>query len=78
MPLIPHVAEMIRSYLETMIPPSICKITDLKAVGNQVIYTASCGSAAPRVVTTSYHGDSFEGSDSTGTKIEAKLAGPCK
>lgn len=71
-------AKAIRPYLETIIPPAICKITDLKAVGNQVIYTASCGSAAPRVVTTSYHGDSFEGTDSTGTKTEAKLVGPCK
>jgi len=68
----------IRLYLETIISPGICKITDVKATGNQVIYTASCGSAPSRVVTASYHGDSFEGSDSTGTKTAAKLVGPCK
>lgn len=68
----------IRSYLETIIPPAICKISEIKAAGNQVLYTASCGGAAPRVVTTSYHGDSFEGTDTTGTRTAAKLVGPCK
>lgn len=71
-------ARSVRAYLETIIPPAICKITDVKAEGNQIIYTASCGSNAPRVVTTSYHGSSSEGTDSAGSKTEAKWLGPCK
>jgi hypothetical protein len=71
-------AKAIRAYLETVIPPAVCKISDVKAEGNQVIYTASCGSTASKVVTTSYHGDRSEGTDSTGAKTQAKLVGPCK
>jgi hypothetical protein len=71
-------AKAVRAYLETIIPPAICKITDVKAEGNQIIYTASCGSTASKVVTTSYHESSSEGTDSTGSKTEAKLVGPCK
>jgi hypothetical protein len=56
----------------------ICKITDVRVDGNQVIYTASCGGRASKVVTTSYHGDSSEGTDSTGGKTEAKRVGACK
>lgn len=71
-------AKTVRAYLETIIPPTICKITDVKAEGNQIIYTASCGSNASKVVTTSYHGSSSEGTDNTGSRTEAKLMGPCK
>jgi hypothetical protein len=71
-------AKAVRAYLETIIPPTICKITDVKAEGNQISYTASCGSSASKVVTTSYHASSSEGTDSTGSKTEAKLVGPCK
>jgi len=71
-------AKAIQAYLETIIPPEVCKITEVKAQGSQVIYTASCSSGAPKVVTTTYHGDSSEGSDSTGSKTQAKLVGPCK
>ena len=71
-------AKAVKAYLETIIPPEICKITDVKADGNQLIYTASCGAAAPKTVTTSYHGDHSEGTDSTGGKSDAKLMGPCK
>jgi hypothetical protein len=71
-------AKAVRAYLEKIIPPTICKITDVKADGSQVIYTASCGGRPPRVITTSYHGDSSEGTDSTGSKTEAKLVGACK
>ena len=71
-------AKAIQAYLEKIIPPQICKITDVQVQGGQVVYTASCGSVAPKVVTTSYHGDSSEGTDNTGTKTEAKLVGPCK
>jgi hypothetical protein len=74
-------AKGIKAYLETMIPPQICKITDVKANGSQVIYTASCNGSAVKTVktvTTSYYGDRSEGTDSTGSKTEAKLVGACK
>ena len=68
----------VQSYLEKIIPPSICRISDIKAQGSQITYTASCASAAPKVVTTTYHGDGSEGSDNTGSTTEAKWVGPCK
>jgi hypothetical protein len=71
-------AKSIKAYLETIIPPEICKITDVRADAAQIIYTASCGANAPKTVTTSYHGDHSEGTDNTGAKIEAKLVGACK
>jgi hypothetical protein len=71
-------AKAVKAYLETIIPPEICKITSVKADGNQVVYTAACGAAAAKTVTTSYHGDHSEGTDSTGGKTEAKLVGACK
>lgn len=71
-------AKAVEAYLKKIIPPEACKITDVKVDGKQVIYTASCGGGAPKVVTTSYHGDSSEGTDSTGGKTEAKLVGACK
>ena len=74
-------AKAVKAYLETIIPPEICKITDVRADGNQVIYTASCSGGAAKTVktvTTSYYGDRSEGTDSTGSKIEAKRVGACK
>jgi hypothetical protein len=74
-------AAAVKAYLETIIPPEICKITDVKAEGNQVIYTASCiggTKTTVKTVTTSYYGDRSEGTDTTGSKIEAKLVGACK
>jgi hypothetical protein len=71
-------AKEVQAYLEKVIPPSICKITDVKADGGQITYTASCGALPPKVITTSYHGDSSAGTDSTGSKTEAKLMGACK
>jgi hypothetical protein len=74
-------ATAVKAYLETIIPPQICKISDVKAAGNQVIYTASCSGGAVKTVktvTTAYHGDRFDGIDSTGAKTEAKLVGACK
>lgn len=74
-------AKAVKAYLETIIPPEICKITDVKAEGNQIIYTASCSAGTKKTVktvTTSYYGDRSEGTDSTGSKIEAKLVGSCK
>jgi Protein of unknown function (DUF3617) len=74
-------AKAVKAYLETIIPPQICKITDVKADGNQVIYTASCTAGTAKTVktvTTSYYGDHSAGTDSTGSKTEAKLVGACK
>ena len=73
--------ESIRAYLERVIPPAICKLTDIQVNGDQVIYTsACCGGAATVIatVTTTYHGDSFKSVDTKGTKSEAKLVGACK
>jgi hypothetical protein len=74
-------AKAVKAYLETIIPPQICKLTDVKADGNQVIYTASCSGGATKTVktvTTSYYGNRSEGTDSGGGKTEAKLVGACK
>lgn len=71
-------ATAIAAYMAKTIPPEICRISDIKAQGGQVVYTASCGKLPPRIVTTSYRGDSSEGSDNTGTTTAAKLVGPCK
>jgi len=71
-------AKAVEAYLKTIIPPEACQITNVRVDGNKVIYSASCGGAAAKVVTTVYHGDSSEGTDSTGAKIEAKRVGMCK
>jgi hypothetical protein len=74
-------AKAVAAYLETIIPPQICKLTDVKADGNQVVYTASCSGGTVKTVktvTTSYYGNRSQGTDSTGGKTEAKLVGACK
>ena len=74
-------AKAVQAYLQTIIPPQICKITDVTADGNKVVYIASCSGGATKTVktvTTSYYGDRSEGTDSTGGKTEAKLVGACK
>jgi hypothetical protein len=70
-------AASILAYLQKTIPPSICKLSDVKANGNQVSYAAACRGGAPAVVTTSYHGDSFETVDTKGTKSTGKRVGAC-
>ena len=71
-------AKAVKTYLETVIPPQICKLTDVKVSATQIVYTATCGGQAPRVVTTSYFGDRSEGTDSAGSRTDAKLVGVCK
>ncbi len=71
-------AKSIRTQLEKSIPPEICKLTDIKVNGDQVIYTSTCKVGAPTVVTTNYHGNSFESTSSSGTTSVAKLVGACK
>jgi hypothetical protein len=71
-------ANAVAAYLQTIIPPEVCRITDVSAEGNKIVYTATCVGAAPKVVTTSYHGITSEGTDTSGVKTTARLAGPCK
>jgi hypothetical protein len=71
-------AKAVKAYMETVIPPEICAISDVKVDGAKIVYTASCGKGGSKVVTTSYYGDHSEGTDSTGGKTDAKLVGPCK
>jgi hypothetical protein len=35
-------ATAVEAYLETIIPPEICHLTDVRADGNRIVYTASC------------------------------------
>lgn len=74
-------AKTVQSYLETIIPPEICTISDVSAEGTRVVYTASCTAGTVKTVktvTTVYFGDRSEGTDSTGAKTNAKLVGVCK
>jgi hypothetical protein len=71
-------AKSVQGYLEKIIPPEICNIKDVKVDAGQIVYTATCGGRGSKVVTTLYHGDHSEGTDSTGAKTDAKLVGPCK
>ena len=71
-------ARAIRGYLEATIPPTVCKLSDIKANGGEVTYTAVCGGGKPNMITTTYHGESLESTDSSGAKSEAKRVGPCK
>ena len=71
-------AKAVRTYLETQVPPSICKLSDIKLNGGQVVYTTLCTGAKENVITTTYHGDSFESVDSHGNTSVAKRTGACK
>jgi hypothetical protein len=74
-------AVSIRAYLETVIPPALCKLADIHVNGDQVIYTSTCSvgaTTAVTTVTTAYHGNSFESVDTKGTKSQGKLVGACK
>jgi len=67
----------VRAYLEQIIPPTICKVTNIKVSGGQIAYTSVCA-GKENAITTTYHGDSFESTDASGAKSEAKWAGACK
>jgi hypothetical protein len=69
--------DSVRAYLEKVIPPTICKVTDIKASGGQITYTSVCA-GKQNVITTTYHGDSFESVDTSGATSEAKRVGVCK
>jgi hypothetical protein len=70
-------ATSVLAYLQKLIPPTICKVKDLKINGSQVVYTSVCAEKE-NVITTNYHGDSFESVDTHGAKSEAKRLGACK
>jgi len=70
-------ARSIQAYLERTIPASICKISDVNANGNQVSYRTACRGGPPAVVTSAYHGDSFETADTKGTKSTGQRVGAC-
>ena len=70
-------AKAVRSYLEKIIPPEICKLKDIQVNGPQIIYTSVCA-GKENVITTTYHGDTFESLDSTGAKSAAKRVGACR
>ena len=53
-------------------------ITGIAALGIYMLSVTDDLTAAAKVVTTVYHGDSSEGTDSTGGKTEAKRVGACK
>ena len=42
-------AKAVKAYLETIIPAEICAISDVKAEGAQIIYTASCSAEQKRL-----------------------------
>ena len=67
----------IQAYLEKIIPPTICKVTNIKVSGGQITYTSVCA-GKENAITTTYRGDSFESTDSSGAKSQAKWAGTCK
>ena len=70
-------AKSVRAYLEKVVPPTICKVTNIKVDGGRIDYTSVC-SGKENAITTTYHGDTFESSDSSGSKSEAKWVGACK
>lgn len=71
-------AKAVLAFLQTIIPPEICKLSNLTVNGAVIVYTSTCTGMAPSVITTTYHGDHSEASTSTGVKTEAHLVGPCK
>ena len=71
-------AKSIRTYLEKVVPPTICKIGEVKANGSEVTYTSVCTVGKPNTIKTTYHGTSFESVDTTGSTSAAKWVGACK
>ena len=71
-------AQSVRLHLEKTIPAEICKLSNFKLNGAEIVYTATCTVGPVNVVKTTYHGDHFESVDSSGARSEAKLIGACK
>jgi hypothetical protein len=71
-------AKSMRAFVEKINEGTNCKVDDIKANGNQVTVTSTCGDGKQRVGTTTYHGDSYETVTSNGMKAQSKRLGPCK
>ena len=53
-------ARSVRLQFEKTVPSEICKLSNFKLKGGEIVYTAPCGIGAVNVVTTTYQGDRFE------------------
>jgi len=53
-----------------------CKVTAVKASGNQVTVSSQCPMGA-NTGTTTYRGDSYDSENTNGTKVHAKRIGAC-
>lgn len=53
-----------------------CKVTAVKASGNQVTVSSQCAMGA-NTGTTTYRGDSYDAENTNGTKVHAKRVGAC-
>ena len=53
-----------------------CKVTDLQVKGNAIAVTTACGSNHS-VVTTTYHGETYEAVSTAGTTIRGRRLGAC-
>ena len=71
-------ARSIRAYAEKLNAAVGCKVTDVKADGNQVTVKSVCQSGRENVGTTTYRGDSFETVNTNGVRSQAKRVGACK
>jgi hypothetical protein len=71
-------AQSIRAYADKLNAPVGCKVTDVKADGNQVTVKSVCQSGRENVGTTTYRGNSFETVNTNGVRAQAKRVGDCK
>ena len=66
----------LRAGIETATAATGCKVTAVKASGNQVTVSSQCPMGA-NTGTTTYRGDSYDSENSNGTKVHAKRVGAC-
>ena len=66
----------LKAGIEKAAAPTGCKVTALKASGNQVTVSSQCAIGA-NTGTTTYRGDSYESENTNGTKVHAKRIGAC-
>jgi len=68
----------IKAYADKVNAPTGCKVTDVKASGDQVTVKSVCASGKESVGTTTYHGDRYETVNTNGTKAQSRRVGACK
>ena len=66
----------LRAGIEQATAATGCKVTAVKASGNQVTVSSQCPMGA-NTGTTTYRGDSYDSENSNGTKVHAKRVGAC-